>query len=47
MGGYGAFIWSAYAVVFLIVAALTAESLSSRARARRLLNQLDTEGENR
>lgn len=47
MGGYGAFIWSAYGLVCLVMVALTIQSLVARRRVHGLLSQIEPEGDDR
>jgi heme exporter protein D len=41
MGGYGAYVWAAYAAFALIVGGLTLASLRDAARSRRQLDELE------
>ena len=41
MGGYAAFVWPAYGVAAVVLAALVIESLAAYRRARRDLARLD------
>jgi heme exporter protein D len=44
MGGYAEFIWPAYGVTALILAALTVDSVRRRRRHREVLTALEAEG---
>lgn len=43
MGGYAAFVWPAYGVAGVVLAALVIESLAADRRARRELARLEAE----
>jgi len=48
MGGYAAFVWPAYAAAFGAIGVFAWRSLAARARARRLVAQLEAaEGQDR
>ena len=42
MGGYGAFVWSSYAITALVMIGLAVSSLCSLRERQRLLQQLET-----
>lgn len=47
MGGYAAFIWPAYAVSVLVMAALAAQSVVDLRTQRRLVSELEAGGQAR
>jgi heme exporter protein CcmD len=44
MGGYAVFVWSAYAVTFVVFVAAIVVSLQKHAQAKKSLRQLEDEG---
>jgi len=44
MGGYAAFVWPAYALSVIVLAALMARTLWANRRARDMLRRMETQG---